>query len=631
MSPAQIGPYVVLGELGHGASGSVLRARGAEGEVALKLLRNATKDALARFERERRVHASLGVEQGFVPLLGVGEAAPGPYIVMPLVAGGTLRARLARGPLDPDSALALGRRLARALARAHTLGIVHRDVKPENVLFDAAGRPLVADLGLAKHFRPSLAGTRSVSLTRSGASLGTPGYMPYEQLASAKEVGPAADVFALGAIIYECLAGRAPFEAATLVELAALLEEGAFPPLRRLRPETPPWLASVVERALAKDPGRRWPDASALAVALERGPARPRRPLLVAAAAVVLVAGAAAVVGIPVAERRAARDHLARAEALLAEGRQAESRAEAERALALDESLERAWAVRGAARRATGDAGGALTDLDRALALERNDAGALTERGITLDALGQEKEALAALTRAIELGPRPILALHQRALVLLRRKDFKAASADAQRALGLDPRDLDALRILGAIRESTDDLDGMSPVAERLIELAPGDASGWAYRGWARDGRSDYDGAIDDCTRALELDPRCAGAWRDRGLARVQKGEADGAIADESRSLELDPSDAWVWAWRGVARFQKGDARGALEDAEQSIERKPGESMLYLNRAMALEQLGETKRAIADYERYVTTAPHDAAWQPAQKHLEALRASARGR
>src|SRR5581483_12298266 len=149
-----------------------------------------------------------GAAEGFVPLLDAGDSPHGPWLVMPYVPGGTLRQRLARGPLSVAETVALGVELGRALGRAAAMGVVHRDLKPENVLFDAAGRSLIADLGLAKHFEEGAPGaSQSVSLSRDGTILGTAGYMAPEQLVDAKSVGPEADVFSLGAVLYACLAG----------------------------------------------------------------------------------------------------------------------------------------------------------------------------------------------------------------------------------------------------------------------------------------------------------------------------------------------------------------------------------------------------------------------------------------
>ncbi|HZU98392.1 MAG TPA: serine/threonine-protein kinase, partial [Planctomycetota bacterium] len=200
------GPYAVVAEIGQGGGGFVLRGRGPRGEdVAIKVLKSGNPEALARFRREARLQAGLGEKEGFVPLLDGGDA-PSPFLVMPFLAGGTLRDRLHRGPLSIEETVALGRKLAAAIGRAHALGIVHRDLKPENVLFTAKGEPLVADLGIAKHFRrDGVDGVASQSLSKTGMLRGTAGYMPAEQLRDSKEVKPPADVFALGAILYECL------------------------------------------------------------------------------------------------------------------------------------------------------------------------------------------------------------------------------------------------------------------------------------------------------------------------------------------------------------------------------------------------------------------------------------------
>src|SRR5207248_3143035 len=136
------------------------------------------------------------------------------YIVMPLLAGGTLRDRLRSGALGIEESVDLVQKLAAAAGRAHARGIVHRDLKPDNVLFTAGGEPLVADLGLAKHFRHDSPGaSRSVEVSRDGVIRGTAGYMAPELIRSPGSASPASDVYALGAILYECLAGRPAFEA----------------------------------------------------------------------------------------------------------------------------------------------------------------------------------------------------------------------------------------------------------------------------------------------------------------------------------------------------------------------------------------------------------------------------------
>jgi WD40 repeat protein len=298
----KLGKYDLLEAIGRGAVGVVFRARspaapGAPShDLAIKLVHARNPETLARFEREIRLQGTLGEAEGFVPLVDSGTSPEGPYLVMPLLTGGTLRARLARGPLSIDETVALTSALARALGRAHERGIVHRDLKPENVLFSAAGTPLIADLGLAKHFSQDSPGaSQSVQLSVAGTFRGTAGYMPPEQMRDARDSGPPVDVFALGAILHECLAGAPAFEGASMLELVTRVDAGAFTPLAEARPDAPAWLTAIARRALARDPADRFADGAALARALAaRGPdASPRPRPLGLALAVLGVAGVA--------------------------------------------------------------------------------------------------------------------------------------------------------------------------------------------------------------------------------------------------------------------------------------------------------------------------------------------------
>ncbi|HZU97874.1 MAG TPA: WD40 repeat domain-containing serine/threonine-protein kinase, partial [Planctomycetota bacterium] len=284
----KIGAYDVLSQLGRGGSGIVYLARGPDGaEVALKVLKRHSAESHARFERERSMLSRFDEASGFVPLLDAGVSPEGPFVVLRLMRGGTLRGRLEGGPLGVDEAVALVTALARAIGKAHALGIVHRDLKPENVLFDG-GRALIVDLGLAKHFS-SIAETRE-DLSITGEMRGTAGYMPLEQMKDAKNAGPEADVFALGAILYECLAGRPAFDAATMLATLEKVESGEFVPIREIRPETPLSVARAIERALAPDPEERYPDGNALAAALEgKGEAARRRWLWLALVPLVAI------------------------------------------------------------------------------------------------------------------------------------------------------------------------------------------------------------------------------------------------------------------------------------------------------------------------------------------------------
>jgi serine/threonine-protein kinase len=287
-----LGPYEIVSELGRGGMGVVFRGRAPDGsDVAIKTVVDARPDSVARFERERRILATLGKAGGFVPLID-GSAGPrGAWFAMPFLPRGTLRAKLAGGQLETERAIEIVRALASAIGRAHAAGVVHRDLKPENVLFTDDDLPLIADLGLAKHFRADAPGaSQTVALTRDGETRGTIGYLAPEQMGLAKDAGPPCDVFALGAILYECLAGEPAFTGGSATEVMTRIATGERAPLRSLRSDVPRWLESIVDRALAVDPSRRFADGAELARALDaREPARSRGPLIAGAAAAALV------------------------------------------------------------------------------------------------------------------------------------------------------------------------------------------------------------------------------------------------------------------------------------------------------------------------------------------------------
>jgi len=221
-----------------------------------------------------------------VPLLDAGVSEDGPYLVMPFLGRGTLRDRLHR-KWTPVETAALGRALARALGRAHARGIVHRDLKPENILFTDDERPLVTDLGLAKHFKRDGAQS-TVALTQIGHMVGTVGYMAPEQITAAKLAGPTADVFALGLILHECLTGQPAFSGKNPADLLANIAECRVAPLRERRPDAPDELVLVIETALAATPEHRFKDGDAFAMALSIDLAKPAKSSSFATALAIL-------------------------------------------------------------------------------------------------------------------------------------------------------------------------------------------------------------------------------------------------------------------------------------------------------------------------------------------------------
>jgi serine/threonine protein kinase len=262
--PEQVGRFEIEEVLGRGGMGTVYKAydRQLDRAVVLKTLHSELRTASGqgdRFLTEYRALARLR-HPNIVQIHDVGEFQGEPYLVMEFVGGGTLAEHRQRFVNEPRLAAELIAKVARAVQHAHEIGIIHRDLKPANVLLDERGEPKVGDFGLAKRT------DEDMSQTLPGTILGTPSHMPPEQArGGAKEVGPAADVYALGATLYELLTGAPPFREVTALEtLRKVIYELPQPPAA-LNPKVAAGLEAICLKCLEKDPANRYPSARALA------------------------------------------------------------------------------------------------------------------------------------------------------------------------------------------------------------------------------------------------------------------------------------------------------------------------------------------------------------------------------
>jgi WD40 repeat protein len=276
-----LGGYEVREVIGQGGMGIVLKAfdPALHRLVAIKVLSPAlagSATARRRFTREAQAAAAV-CHDHVVAVHGVSEADGLPYLVMQYVAGESLQERLDRaGPLEVMEVVRIGLQAASGLAAAHAQGLIHRDVKPANLLLEnGLARVKITDFGLART-------VDDVGLTQTGVVAGTPQYMAPEQ-ARGEQVDHRADLFSLGSVLYACCTGRPPFRGATPLAVLRQVSEQAPPPVRSLNPDVPAWLEALIARLMAKDPAQRFPSAAEVAALLEGYLAHLRQPATVPA------------------------------------------------------------------------------------------------------------------------------------------------------------------------------------------------------------------------------------------------------------------------------------------------------------------------------------------------------------
>jgi serine/threonine-protein kinase len=279
-SLGRVGPYEVKGVLGRGGNGIVMKAfdAGLNRFVAVKVIAAVLAGSGAarkRFTREARAAAAV-VHENVVAVHAVDEAGGLPYLVMEYVRGRSLQDRLDKnGPLGVAEALRIGMQAAAGLAAAHAQGLVHRDVKPANILLEnGVERVKLTDFGLAR-------AVTDACLTQSGVITGTPHYMSPEQ-ARGEAVDHRADLFSLGATLYAACAGHPPFRADTPLAVLRRVCDDIPKPLRAVNPDVPPWLEGIVDTLMAKQPAARFQTAAEVAALFERCLAHVQSPLTTA-------------------------------------------------------------------------------------------------------------------------------------------------------------------------------------------------------------------------------------------------------------------------------------------------------------------------------------------------------------
>jgi serine/threonine-protein kinase len=642
---AHFGKYVLLQEIGRGGMGRVYRAWDTHlgRRVALKMLLFHEPEDLMRFRQEAQLAAKLD-HPGIVQVYELGDVDERPYIAMQYVDGASLE-----GPRLPvRKAVEAIRDAARAIAFAHEKGVIHRDLKPGNLLLSREGRVRVTDFGLAK---------RVGAFSVSGMALGTPSYMSPEQArGEASRVGLRSDVYSLGASLYGLLASRPPFVGEDVMSVLRGVATEDPPPLARFNTKVPRDLETVILKAMEKDPERRYDGAAELADDLDRflqGEAvlaqRPgfmtrarkaaarRKALLAVAAAGALATTGTAWFVVPrwqaergareraQAEAQRLRDlgalwtkvvvakqgfHQAASDPARVRARLKESVAEVGAFVARNPRLPQGYYVRAWARLYLDDLDGAERDLREAIAIEPAFAPGLALLGrVRLEqhqwkVYGDEARQAERFRKAA-----PLVA---EAADLLSRGTAEGTGSGTWGLVSTREDEVAAV-VAQALAERFG--RGRAAEAVRILEEAQQKEGAAEYCNWLGLLHSGRDAQLHWQSRALELMPHWAKPWLDRGVLRLRVGDGEAAISDFDRAVALAPRRAVAYANRGAAHVLRGNADLAVSDLDRALELDPGNVSALVNRAAARAAKGDTEGALGDLERALALDPDTAtAW-----------------
>ena len=652
-----LGPYRLLEQLGAGGMATVYKAYHAAMDryVAIKVLpQHLARDPnfRARFQQEARVIARLE-HRHILPVYDVAEEDSIPYLVMRYTDGGDLN-NLIGGRLTVERAVELLAQVAEALGYAHRQGVIHRDVKPANVLIGRDGDALLADFGIAKIYEDTL------QLTGEGNMVGTPAYMAPEQL-QGKRVDPRTDIYALGVVLYQALTGECPFVAETPLAVAMMHIHNSLRPPRQIKPDIPESVERIILRAMAKSPVDRFQTAEEMAEALRAArisigrmtipgtaklpptpptpldqpvpvaPAAPdagapqragRRTLWLAGAgvaALVLVAALAfsltrglagdetaagqaagkAATSVPADDVRQALDTAMRQ---LDENDGGAALETLKPALVAHPDDPNLLAARGIANVIYTGTDEARADIERALSLAANNPLAYYARGYLNQKIDKSDEAIADYTRAIELDPSFGRAYYQRSRVLnYPKNDHAGERRDLDRAIEL-ATDLIAARMARAYTlYYASDLATTLPDLDHVLSLNPKHSEALYLRAQVYEGLNRAADARHDFDAAAAAAPDDKDIFRERALFFVRQGDYVAALADADRLVALDAADPQWHGLRGFVLHALGRDDQALAAFDKTLLIAGNETWgARYGRGLALLGLRRTQDALGD-------------------------------
>jgi serine/threonine protein kinase/Flp pilus assembly protein TadD len=593
----RVGVYEIVGSLGSGGMGEVYQARDTRlgRMVAIKFVSEeftSDRTSAERLVREARLTSRLN-HPNIVTVHDVGELESRPFIVMEFVAGQSLHAALLEGRFKATRAIDVAGQVADGLSAAHAAGVVHRDLKPRNIMLTEDGRAKIVDFGIGKT-NSSVPGaddaTFEAGRTDTLKAAGTPGYMAPEQVAG-RPIDFRADQFALGAIVYEMITGRRAFKRETTAQTMAAIIEVDPAPIAELSPEAPDGLITIIERCLAKDPAHRYGSTQDLARDLRdlRGTSPGSRTSRSAAAAKTTrrrsTVGAIVFTFVIAATIAAAWFAWSRVNGPLSEARallvRYDKQANVDRAIALltplassspSDPAVHTLLAEAYSRKFESDVKNATLSArageEAGLALTINQSYAPAHVVLAMINSGQRRfdGALGEAQRAIALdakNSRGYRELGRAQFQLGRRDDAEKAF---RTAVALDPGDWTAHNALGTLYYNTNRFDEAATEYERMLALAPDNIRAYNNLGSAYLNQERFDKASEMFERSLSLE-RSATAYSNLGTALYQQGRyADAARSYES-AVALPDATYLHWFNLGAACYWVPDLRGRAKEA----------------------------------------------------------------
>lgn len=644
-----ISHYRILAKLGEGGMGAVYKAHddNLDRDVALKFIAGGfgKEEEKRRFLREARAAASLQ-HPNICPIYEIDEAEGYVFFVMAYLEGKTVADLVEGGPLDVEFAADIGRQVASALEEAHEHGIVHRDIKSQNIIVSSKGRASILDFGLAQR-------RGQTRMTASGVALGTAPYMSPEQ-ARGETTDLQTDLWSLGVVLYEALSGVLPFDSEHhLATMYSIINEDP-PPLAGLRGDVPPNLVAVVERALAKEKDGRYQSATEMLADLggataERPtlsqPAAPEAPpapverSFKPAVAVGTVGAALAAAWFLFSGGPATVELSTQAQALYDQGhyylQRYEESENLDQAIQLFEDAKSE--ARGSGRVEAGLAeayyrkfiltddrkwlDGALNAADRAVENEPGAAEGFAIRGLVQQSRGQTTQAIEDFEAALELDDENVNAVRGLAEAYASQGRSTDAEELYKKAIELAPADWTGYKTLGHFYAQQKRFSDSEEQFRSVIRLTPDNALAFGNLGVALVLQGKFEVAAEAFEKAIAILPR-APSYSNLGTIQYYEGNYPRAVAAYENAIELNPADETYWGNLGDAlrrRGRPGDNRaseGAYSRAVELVERRladaPSDAGRRSRLAYWLIRLDRGQDADAELAQALSLAPGDA-------------------